>query len=420
MDALRYSRITGRNCILLKVPEGAGEKYVYEMFINNEIDGFIKKSEGMEDGEIYLSYHVDTLKPIDAIFREGMMGLEDVNNLVFYICKGRERLKKYMLPADGMVLSEKYIFVDIDTMEPSFIYIPTRRERGDDTFLDFLISVLNYDDEELVEAVYDVYSLKDDEGWPELLRQRLIGIRQKRREAIAYKEEIAVPENKPEEKQDYEELKEKDNYKDAVIYGVLYIGVALLIAYSLMDYYIFEGYETALLIVGGIFLSAVVCGIILKFKIPSLYAKLASRRDGYTGKPKKTEKVAPIQAKEVTQNGYTPKTYKEEEYSKTVYIEAAEPKQILLGQDKNRINIDLHKLPLTVGRQEKIADFVINNTSISKLHARFFENQDRVFVEDLNSTNGVIKNGIRLTPGEPVPLNLEDRVTMGDLDFVYA
>ena len=192
---------------------------------------------------------------------------------------------------------------------------------------------------------------------------------------------------------------------------------------SLLRVDVFEGYETALLIVGGIFFSAVVCGLILKFKVPSLYAKLASRKDGYTRKTKKsdkTEKIALEEKKEAFQSAYPSKNYKEEEYSKTVYIEAVRPKQILFGQDKNRINIDLNKLPLTVGRQEKTADFVINNNSISKLHARFFAAQDRVYVEDLNSTNGIIKNGIRLTPGEPVLLNLEDRITIGTLDFVYA
>ena len=111
---------------------------------------------------------------------------------------------------------------------------------------------------------------------------------------------------------------------------------------------------------------------------------------------------------------------KEADYGKTVYIEAQKPKNILYGQGDNHFNIDLNSLPITIGRMEGNADVVINNKSISKLHAKIYAGDEGILIEDLYSTNGTIKNGIRLAPGEAVPLNLKDDVTLGNLDFVFA
>ena len=42
------------------------------------------------------------------------------------------------------------------------------------------------------------------------------------------------------------------------------------------------------------------------------------------------------------------------------------------------------------------------------------------YVTDLNSTNGVRLNGDLLTPGEAVPVGIEDRIEIGDREYSFG
>ena len=56
---------------------------------------------------------------------------------------------------------------------------------------------------------------------------------------------------------------------------------------------------------------------------------------------------------------------------------------------------------------------------VSRQHARLFLQGDRVFIEDLNSTNYTHVNQQRLTPGQPHPLDAGDEVRFGRVKLVY-
>ncbi|MBQ2114974.1 MAG: FHA domain-containing protein [Lachnospiraceae bacterium] len=86
----------------------------------------------------------------------------------------------------------------------------------------------------------------------------------------------------------------------------------------------------------------------------------------------------------------------------------------------NDINIPLNRLPMTVGKLEGAVDFTINDSAVSKLHARFEERGGRVFLSDLNSTNGTIRNGEALNINESVRLEPGDRIRFGRSCFTYC
>jgi hypothetical protein len=65
---------------------------------------------------------------------------------------------------------------------------------------------------------------------------------------------------------------------------------------------------------------------------------------------------------------------------------------------------------VVVGRSEK-ADIVLDDSSVSRRHARFFRERDAWFVQDLRSRNGTDLNGRRLQAAERV--RPEDLVRVG-------
>lgn len=95
--------------------------------------------------------------------------------------------------------------------------------------------------------------------------------------------------------------------------------------------------------------------------------------------------------------------------------------RMLCGRINGReVNISLNKLPMTIGKLATLSDFVINDTAVSKMHARFEERDGRVCVCDLNSTNGTVRNGMLLGINQSVVLEPGDRLRFGRTCFTYC
>jgi hypothetical protein len=71
---------------------------------------------------------------------------------------------------------------------------------------------------------------------------------------------------------------------------------------------------------------------------------------------------------------------------------------------------------LTIGRAPGI-EIQIDDTYASGRHARVFDREGHVFVEDMNSTNGTYVNGRRVSVQER--LRTDDRIRIGDTEFRY-
>ena len=88
--------------------------------------------------------------------------------------------------------------------------------------------------------------------------------------------------------------------------------------------------------------------------------------------------------------------------------------------DGREINISLKQLPVTIGKLASFVDFAINDNAVSKMHARFEEHEGRVYLCDLNSTNGTVKNGMLIDINKPVALEPGDKLRFGRSCFTYC
>ncbi|MBR4277345.1 MAG: FHA domain-containing protein, partial [Lachnospiraceae bacterium] len=62
---------------------------------------------------------------------------------------------------------------------------------------------------------------------------------------------------------------------------------------------------------------------------------------------------------------------------------------------------------------------VLEDDSVSRLHARIVPEGGGYMLEDLNSTNGTFKNGIRLKPYERRKLVSGDEIRAGSVIIIY-
>ncbi len=81
--------------------------------------------------------------------------------------------------------------------------------------------------------------------------------------------------------------------------------------------------------------------------------------------------------------------------------------------------IDLRDLPCTVGKLPEFSDCVLDDPSVSRLHARLMKDRDGIRITDLNSLNGTFLNGRRLDPNESQIIRPGDEIRFGTLEFRY-
>lgn len=79
----------------------------------------------------------------------------------------------------------------------------------------------------------------------------------------------------------------------------------------------------------------------------------------------------------------------------------------------------IDNLPLVIGKMQESVDLCLNNKSVSRIHARITKEEERYFIEDLNSLNGTFVNGFRLNIAEKTELHSGDEVSIADVVFVF-
>jgi len=76
---------------------------------------------------------------------------------------------------------------------------------------------------------------------------------------------------------------------------------------------------------------------------------------------------------------------------------------------------------LVIGRQESLSDLVLEDTTVSRRHARVVEIDGGVGIVDLNSSNGTAIDGELLAPyKDPTPLRTGAKIEFGDVKLTFS
>lgn len=119
--------------------------------------------------------------------------------------------------------------------------------------------------------------------------------------------------------------------------------------------------------------------------------------------------------------GSLPWGQKTDYYSNTIFFDERKMAEYkLYATDRgNKQHIELKQFPCTIGKMAGCVDHVLADNSVSRIHARFDKQGDRVLMTDMNSTNGTYKNGLRMQPQETVEIEPGDEVRFGNLNYCY-
>jgi pSer/pThr/pTyr-binding forkhead associated (FHA) protein len=70
---------------------------------------------------------------------------------------------------------------------------------------------------------------------------------------------------------------------------------------------------------------------------------------------------------------------------------------------------------IIIGRNPQGSPYIINHADVSRKHARMRMMQDRIFIEDLDSTNGTSVNGQSIDNKGPTSVIVGDQIIIGSV-----
>ncbi|GIW21214.1 MAG: hypothetical protein KatS3mg068_0221 [Candidatus Sericytochromatia bacterium] len=100
----------------------------------------------------------------------------------------------------------------------------------------------------------------------------------------------------------------------------------------------------------------------------------------------------------------------EEDYNKSVKISLIFP---VIKRNKNPF---LKKI--TIGRSS-LQDISIQDMTVSKFHAYFYNDENKYYLVDNNSTNGTFVNNVRIEPDKSILINDKDIMMFSTLKFIF-
>ena len=362
--------------LLDKKPEE--KRYQYCILSRGGIRGLLPCSLRYMNGLAYLYYDISSKQNVAQLFGTRPVTREWMKDFLWSVQQIRQEMDRFLLDTRNILWNCEQIFQDLESNQFFFLYIPYYQ--GENSFLevlDFLVEHADYNDDILVECVYHMYEQVENCGEAYLQAQIF-------EDAKALNRPIAdtVPEEKTTESEAFEEA-EEESRPDEV-------------------------------------------------KEPEEKKKRRDEKKGilgiFDGKRHKSREMQEEYRREMQRamNGYAvaeEDSYdREEDYGRTIYIEEKTEEEACMYRlytPEDRLIAEIIKPASVIGKRKGEADVLLDDPSVSRMHARIMRERDNCYLEDLNSTNGTFKNGLRLQPYEKKKLEPGDEVKCGRVLMVF-
>lgn len=352
------------------------QRYQYCILTRGGIRGLLPCSLRYINGQAYLYYDITSRQNVAQLYGKQTLRREWVKDFFWSYEHACQELGRFLLDEKNILVYPEQIFQDLGNHKFYFLYLPYNEEsNGMVQLLEFILGHMDYEDERLVECIYSMYEQYEKSG-DVYLQEKIFEDARKLEESEGTLP-VCVNEGNTDDEEESEAWQEEE----------------LKVPTKKENFF--------------------------RQDKKSFFKK-------FTGKKKRPEVQKNIYEDNILDAMEKcavaeDSTYEEEEYNRTIYVEqpSEEEKVHKLYTPDGRVAAKLDREMLSIGKQKDEVDFVLNDDSVSRLHARIYIENGIVYLEDLNSTNGTFKNGLRLQPYEKRRLEEGDEIRLGKLLFVY-
>ena len=433
MENFSYVQDGGRN-YLKSGPVGEVD-YIVGMFAHNDIPAFVPVSFKSLNLENYFCYNMNGLIPINQSFEMNKLTADRIEAFLRSIIKAAKSMEEFLLPFDRLITDEAYIYESLGKKDEfHWIY---GIESGNATFtrlFERLLDRVDYKDDSAVKMIYSLYqAAKESEGMQGVSTGgSLQRIREKAEEILSAPHmsldmrarELIRAEN---ERNSIKRLKgietgTGDKACSKEIEG----------ADSMARRYRAEA-ESKKSRSQRVDIEDTPKAKLSLFKqrqneeksdktmfVKSKLKKVWDYLNADIGS--KPEKPVDLQAVGENEISYNVREVKQPKIEASDNV--GEATTLLTGamisngiyclkpEDTNEDNILLTEFPFFIGKSGDKTHHTIEDSTVSRFHARIDREEEELWLTDLNSTNGTFLNGIRLMPFGRMRVNKGDSIVI--------
>lgn len=368
-------------------------RYQYCIVSRGGIRGLLPCSLRYINGEAYLYYDISSTQNVMQLYSGRKVDRSWMRDFLWNMQKIRQELERFLLDEGNLIWYPAQIFQDLEKNNFYFMYIPYHEgETGFGELLEYLVESIDYEDEILVECVYKMYEQYESLG-PVYLQEQIYtdGKVLNGRTEVCSREST----NEMTKETGEAQIAKTADRTEGVIYEELQpvqwtVGLAGT-----------DGEEE-------------------KNEKKGIRYLLDSRR-----KKQKEERAALLQQTRLAMAECAvceESVYVQEDLGRTVYMEensGQEQHVYKLYTVEGKVMAEFKGAALVIGKKKEEADCVLAEGSVSRLHARITLENGEFYLEDLNSTNGTFKNGLRMQPYEKRILQPEDELKLGKITLIF-
>lgn len=400
------------------------EDYKLEMLRRNTIDGLLEMQLSIEDNLPSYYYEISGKQSFHSYFYDNKIRKDQIISFLNGLYKLLTNLNKFLLDYNHIVLSPQCVYFDKSMDHFYFTYCPSHSADFFDAlkeYIAYLLTITDHNDEQTVLVAYGLFHETENSTFN---IKSLLSIIEKFTPA-GPQENIAItpPETPAFKEPDNNILKEpdillKDNYvydttfliKNGIVYGGCIIAFFANIIMKFLSIYSTEGFFIIMLVI-----------IISCIFYTSKTMREAPLHRMY-------EKQEPIVNKNIIRIN-TDISIPAEPNTEATFDDNCET--VLLCQNPKFTNhhliytgIDyssdtlIEQYPFTIGKNNS-NNLVINNPMISRSHARIIKENNKIYIEDLNSSNGTKVNDCIIDSYTPTELNNGDTISFADLTYIF-
>lgn len=381
------------------------KRYQYCILGRGGIRGLLSCSLRYINGQAYLYYDISSRQNIAQLYANRHITRGWMKDFLWSLKRIQQELERFLLDMRNVVWYPQQIFQDLESNEFFFLYVPYYKgEAGFIKLVEFWVEHIDYDDEALVDYVYRMYEQVERIGENYLC-------------AKIHEDAVCLEKDGAEEP----EAEDMGNFSGEAVEGPQHepsdISAGEITALSI------EKEQKSLR-----FQNLPKDQKTLKDQSLPQNPLKEEKRGGilgiFEGKRNKNKKSREDYRQSMQQKmtSYAAEeTSYEEEYGRTIFVEEREeePQVHRLYTPEGRVLASIERPILSIGKKKGEVDVVLEDASVSRIHARITIEKEAFYLEDLNSTNGTFKNGLRLQPYEKRKLEEEDEIRCGKVGLVF-
>lgn len=389
--------------------EELAERYDYRIMMHNRIGRLLPCSLRQMDGEDFLYYEISSKQPLERLYEGGKLKAADLAYIIREIAAVQTDLGEYMLDESGLLLEEGMIFADVETRELYFAFYPGSRsaESQYGGLADFFLGHTDHGQEQAVNLAYEFYRMSKADYF---VLSSFLPLLEK--ELAAVKTGWGTQEDPDRRGGETAGRTSEETERTAGENGwTSEAAEAGGSSFLLPEDDFAAGQEEWLEEAAGK----------KKGRKTGVFKRLLSflQREKKQG----TEQETAEEWSDMVWDSYEQQLY-ESGSQETVYFadldkrEASVQKPLCLKSEEGGRKILLRDFPITFGKMQGRVTVVLEDRSVSRLHARIEAGEKGLYVRDLNSRNGTCVNGKKLLPNEAEPLREGDQVSFGRERFL--